>query len=386
IILESAYSLHDRTFFANIATILLYAIIGTFINVILIAISLNICAQAGFFGPNIPMMECAIFATLISAVDPVAVLTIFQEVNVNKSLYFLVFGESLLNDAVVVTLYSTISKLILIEYISANEIIIGFLGLLVISFGGVILGALIGVFTALATLYTEDVRVVEPLIVIMMAYLSYVIAELFHFSGIISLTTCGLVQAEYARNNLSKKSRTTIKYMTKTLSSIADVIIFLFLGIVLVRENHIWNTNFVIYTTVFCVVYRFLSVFALTYCANNYFQRVRVIDFEEQLIMAYGGLRGAIAFCLSAALNSDDTPNAQMFTTTTLLIVLFTVYVLGSTVKPAVRVLRIQIQAKQDTRKLFLALNDRVIETIMSAIEEISGQRSMNYWMVRIRF
>ena len=59
--------------------------------------------------------------------------------------------------------------------------------------------------TALMTKTTQHVRVMEPLIVFAMAYLSYFGAELFHWSGIISLIGCGLIQSHYALKNISKK-------------------------------------------------------------------------------------------------------------------------------------------------------------------------------------
>jgi len=46
---------------------------------------------------QLTMLECMVFSALISAVDPVAVLAIFQEVGVNEDLYYLLFGESLFN-------------------------------------------------------------------------------------------------------------------------------------------------------------------------------------------------------------------------------------------------------------------------------------------------
>lgn len=291
IILESSYSLHDKAFFYNFKTILLYAVFGTVLNILLIGVSLYSMQEilGKYAGYHISLTEGFTFATIVSAVDPVAVLAIFCEIGVNKSLYFLVFGESLLNDAVVITLYNMITTFAALPVISAKDIVIGLFSFFTVSCGGLVIGVIYGAVTALITKTTSTVRVVEPMIVVALAYASYMSAELFHFSGIIALIGCGLVQAEYMVDNIAPNSMTTIKYCTKTASSISDVIIFFYLGRVLVRDDHVWSTGFVAFTTLFCIIYRFFSVFVLTAIANKFIQSTRRINFQEQVLMAYGG-------------------------------------------------------------------------------------------------
>lgn len=116
----------NRPFFDHLGTILLFAVMGTIFNTVCIGktenaevrtnrtihftrafyfssgVSLWACGLSGIYGFEISLLETLIFSALISAVDPVAVLSVFEEIHVDKVLYIIVFGESLLNDAVTV--------------------------------------------------------------------------------------------------------------------------------------------------------------------------------------------------------------------------------------------------------------------------------------------
>ena len=101
IILEAGYFMPNRPFFDNIGTILLFAIGNTLFNTFCIGLTLwGFSFTPLYSGVEFDMLPCFVFASLISAIDPVAVLAIFVEINVNDTLYIIVFGESLLNDAV----------------------------------------------------------------------------------------------------------------------------------------------------------------------------------------------------------------------------------------------------------------------------------------------
>lgn len=103
IVLDAGYFMPTRPFFENIGTIFWYAVVGTLWNSIGIGVSLfGICQIEAFGLSDITLLQNLLFGSLISAVDPVAVLAVFENIHVNEQLYILVFGESLLNDAVTV--------------------------------------------------------------------------------------------------------------------------------------------------------------------------------------------------------------------------------------------------------------------------------------------
>ncbi|MGH0162332.1 UNVERIFIED_CONTAM: hypothetical protein FKN15_049500 [Acipenser sinensis] len=104
IVLDSGYFMPSRLFFDNIGAILMYAVVGTLWNSSATGLALWGIKQAGLMDKKVDagLMDFLLFGSLISAVDPVAVLAVFEEVHVNETLFIIVFGESLLNDAVTV--------------------------------------------------------------------------------------------------------------------------------------------------------------------------------------------------------------------------------------------------------------------------------------------
>ena len=386
IILDSAFALYDRDFLDNFASILLYAVVGTLFNVFAIGGMLyliyNIGAMGSFPYP-LDAISCLTFSSLISAVDPVAVLAIFEEISVNMRLYFLVFGESLLNDGVTVVLYNTMIALSSLDSIDYMQYILAFFSFFTVVLGGLAIGIITGAASACILKFTEHVRVIEPLIVIASAYFAFIMAECIHWSGIISLIGCGLVQRRYAFLNISKKSHVTIQYGIKTLASLCDCVIFLFLGIVTFSYTLKWHTGFVLWTILLCSITRFIGVFGLTYLIN--LRRIRKITYKEQFIMAYGGLRGAVGFSLVTILPGDDQhPLKDIFLTTTLVMVFFTVFVQGGSIKFLVSKFKITKNVKE-APTISEDVNMKTIDYVMAGVESVTGHLSRYSAMEKLR-
>uniref|UniRef100_A0A0M3HYD1 Sodium/hydrogen exchanger n=1 Tax=Ascaris lumbricoides TaxID=6252 RepID=A0A0M3HYD1_ASCLU len=359
IALEAGYFLPNGTFFRNIGTITLYAVVGTLWNIISIGVVLY--AFSPYYSVSVPLIDLLLFATLISAVDPVAVLSVFEEINVNQLLHICVFGESLLNDAVTIVLYHALGAMARIgpEHLETEDFIKASVSFFLVAFGGITIGMVWAAITGLATRFSDKVQVAQPLICLLFPYLAYLISESVHMSGILAIVVCGLAMKRYVRGNLSEKSLVTVTYFLKTLSSrivvcglamkryvrgnlsekslvtvtyflktlssSCEAIIFVFLGLSTVSKSHNWDIIFIAVTLAACLVCRFFGTFFLTYLANR--KRVEKIGMVDQFIMAYGGLRGAICYGLVMTLDKGAVLAKDMFVSTTVVVIIFTVFV-----------------------------------------------------------
>ncbi|XP_034401907.1 sodium/hydrogen exchanger 3.1 isoform X2 [Cyclopterus lumpus] len=396
VILDAGYSMPNKLFFSNMGAILIYAVIGTCWNAASLGLSLWGCHKGGAMGDlDIGLLQYLLFGSLIAAVDPVAVIAVFEQVHVNEVLFIMVFGESLLNDGVTVVLFNVFDAFVSLggSGIDAVEIIKGIISFFVVAFGGSLVGFVFGLLISLLTRGTKNIQIIEPAFVFVLGYLAYLTAEMLSLSAILSIVFCGMCCQKYINANMDEKSVATVRYVMKVLANGSETIIFVFLGISAIDKSiWVWNTGFILLTLLFIFVYRIIGVFFLTWILNKF--RLVPVEFIDQVIMSYGGLRGAVAYGLAAMLDDSKIKEKNLMISTTLIVVYFTVILQGITMKPLVNWLKVK-RASATELTLIEKLQNKVFDHMLVAIEDISGQIGHNYmrdkwnhfeekWMSRI--
>uniref|UniRef100_A0A8C0YQT2 Sodium/hydrogen exchanger n=1 Tax=Cyprinus carpio carpio TaxID=630221 RepID=A0A8C0YQT2_CYPCA len=381
IILDASYFMPNKLFFSNLGAILIYAIFGTCWNAATVGLSLWGCYEAGVMGNlDIGLLQFLLFGSLIAAVDPVAVIAVFEEVHVNEVLFILVFGESLLNDGVTVVLYNVFDAFVALggPRIDAAEIFKGIFSFVVVAFGGSFLGIGFAILLSLLTRCTKHIQIIEAGFVFVVGYLAYLTAEMLSLSAILSITFCGICCQKYVNANMDEKSVTTVRHAMKLLANGSETMIFLFLGVTAIdTEIWVWNTGFILLTLLFVFIYRIIGTFLFTWMLNKF--RLVPIEVIDQVVMSYGGLRGAVAYGLAALLDEDKIPEKNLMISTTLIVVYFTVILQGITMKPLVQWLKVKRAAHSDL-KLIEKLNNRAFDHILAAVEDICGRIGDNWW------
>jgi len=184
IIFESGYNLHKGNFFQNIGSILVFAIFGTTISALVIGAGIYVLGLAEV-AYQLSFVESFAFGSLISAVDPVATVAIFHAMNVDPVLNMLVFGESILNDAVAIVLTTSVLESSSPTMTSSETLITGFNRFCLMFFASAGIGVVFALASALLLKHV-DLRKNPSLefgIMLVFTYAPYALAEGIHLSG-----------------------------------------------------------------------------------------------------------------------------------------------------------------------------------------------------------
>uniref|UniRef100_K3X4D0 Sodium/hydrogen exchanger n=1 Tax=Globisporangium ultimum (strain ATCC 200006 / CBS 805.95 / DAOM BR144) TaxID=431595 RepID=K3X4D0_GLOUD len=338
IIFEAGYSLHRKRFFNNFNTILLFAVLGTMVSTFIIGFLTYYAGKWGWIQiDSSSPLEALLFGALISAVDPVATLSILgnPELNLDPLLYSIVFGESVLNDAVAIVLFNTFLKF----EESGSEFTYGAVASLMVE--------LACSFMCKNT-NIKGYPAYEITLLFLYAYGSYALAEVMKLSGIMSLFFCGITMAHYNSYNLSKPSQVTAEHIFKSFALVAEFFVFLYMGMgVCAGQFGRWDLKFIILAIIFCLVARLFNTFPFSWLAN--LGRTTKIPMKMQIVLWFAGLRGAIAFALS---QNMPGPNQDLYITTTLSVVIFTTIICGGLTEPLLKYTKLKRDREPDSNDI----------------------------------
>jgi len=326
LVFETALSLDARALLKNLIPILMLAIIGMLVSVTLVGLGI-------WWSLGLPLVVALLFASLISATDPVAVVALFKELGVSKRLNILVEGESLMNDATAIVLFNILLLMFVRDGFAYTDVFHAVGQFFWVFFGGVFVGVFTGLVMSelLIRLYhgNQSVPVVLSLI---LAYFSFILADHeLHVSGVMAVLSAAITFNLAGLSRLSKPSidmiHTTWEFMVLIFNSLLFILIGL--SVDLTYLVNYWQP--ILWATIAVYIARAVSVYLLIPLTTRSFSLPN-ISWPERHIMWWGGLKGGLAIAIVMSI-PESVPAKQLLESLTLGVVLVSLLLNAPTIR-----------------------------------------------------
>jgi len=338
LLFEAALAVPLRLLADDLAPILTMAVVAVILCTLVVGVALALASDYG-------LLVCLLLGSIVATTDPAAVIGIFREVGAPRRLLTLVEGESLLNDAAAIALFTLLVGMI------TNPMDASFgsaaLGFLMGAIGGAVTGVATGVAATAVFRMLSGYPRAEITLTIALAYLSYFIAEYYlHVSGVISCVAAGLVIGAIRRTRFSQETAEQLEGAWGQLGFWANSLIFLMAAMFVPRfvGTMRWGDfALVLLLYLAALAARAVSVFGLLE-GLELVGLMQKIDLRFKTVMTWGGLRGAVslALALSATENEALPERVRDFVGAGVTgFVLLTLFVNGTTLRPMIRILQL---------------------------------------------
>jgi CPA1 family monovalent cation:H+ antiporter len=347
ILYQAALLTSWRDFKANIRPIGLLAV-G-----LVIATTLAVGAALKFVVPDIPWAAAFVLGAIVSPPDAVAATAILTRLNVPRRVVTILEGESLVNDASGLVLYKFAVAAVLTGAFSFVDASVQFVG---VAIGGVIIGVLLGRLFVFIHRYLGDVFI-EVLMTLSVPYITYILAESLHVSGVLAVVAAGLVRGRYSPEIVSAEMRIIARSVWNLLVFLLTSLVFILIGLqlsgILGRLTGYSATELVLYGTLVSAVaiaVRFAWIYPATYLPRMVSARLRERDpaptEAELFIMSWCGMRGIVSLAAALALplaleGGAPFPGRDLIIFLTFVVIAVTLVVQGLSLALLIRTLRV---------------------------------------------
>lgn len=232
-------------------------------------------------------------------------------------MYSLVFGESVLNDAVAIVLYKTLvsfkGKTVSVKScgLAVGQFLTIFVGSFTVGIVVALVSSLLFKKASFARAKNTDTTL-QVAIAVLFPYCAYMIAEGLTLSGIVAILFTGVTMAHYTLKNLGAEASAQLKSFFRVLASLAETFIFIYIGEEMFLANQTWrhiSLTGVAFGAV--LISRVFNIFPGAWILNLFTKRPeKKIPFTYQKMLWFSGLRGGIAFALALE-TFKDIPEAH---------------------------------------------------------------------------
>ena len=317
LVFEAALQLDWQRFRAELPLTLTLALLGVAIATLVVAAGMHWIVGWSWIG-------AALFGVLIAATDPVSVIASFREMGCLPRVSMVVEAESLLNDGVAAVGFAVLSAIAAGASPSTASVLPAFLWTLG---GGVTIGLLVSAAILLIVGRTSD-PLVEITLTTIAAYGSFLIAEHFHASGIISALTAGLLVGGAGRRFISEEGHQRVRWAWDYFAFLANSFVFILIGMNVANQPlHRLGSGAAAIAILLVLGGRAVSIYPLS--ALFRWSRWR-LEPRFQHTLFWGGLRGALALALALAVPAQ-VPERNAIILTAFVVVAFSILVQGLT-------------------------------------------------------
>jgi CPA1 family monovalent cation:H+ antiporter len=331
LVFESAYNTNAQLLWRNLFPILFLAIplmlLSTLITAVLVYYAIG--HPAGF-----PWIAALLTGALLSATDPVAVVALLRQMGVSERLAILMEGESLFNDATAIVIFSVFLAMAtgMDNPVSVPDATLHFLR---VFFGGILVGVGTGLlFTGLVRLLDE--AVIRAVSTVISAYLAFIIAEsLLHVSGVMAVLVTGLILGKTIRSAAKDTDSGFVQELWKFNSYVANALVFLLMGVTITLGMFEERWLAMLIGIAGILIARAAGIFTCVPLLNKT-TPIEPIGRPYQVILFWGGLRGAVTLALALSL---PTTLDYWWTIQSIAfgVVLFTLFVQATSTAPVLR-------------------------------------------------
>jgi CPA1 family monovalent cation:H+ antiporter len=335
LLFHAALTIDVREIAQDAAPILTLAILAVFAAAAAVGFSLNLA--------GVPLAVALLIGAIVATTDPAAVVTIFREVGAPPRLTRLLEGESLLNDAAAIVLFS-----ILVDILTGGthaSLTGGVLRFVEAFIGGLLFGAVAGRLFGAVLPYLGGSRMAEVTLSVALPYIVYVLGEaVLDVSGVVAVVSAGLAAGAVGRVRIRPGNWRYLERVWTQTGFWAGSLIFVFASTLvpkLLGEVELHHLSLLLIAVAAALVSRALVLFGVLPLLSALRLSQRVSG-AYKLAISWGGLRGAVTLALALSVTENpriDAATQHFVDVVATGFVLFSLLVNGLTLRWMIRLL-----------------------------------------------